>query len=102
MFLTSSFITFHSRYIGLRLGLYGGNQWSSVFITTAQSCTVIACCIWDDMHFLLYQVRFPDGDEEPADIQTVDVVQVQGSHDVQTGTTARGFHSMGFLSGGHP
>ena len=54
------------------------------------------------MHFLLYQVRFPDGDEEPADIQTVDVVQVQGSHDVLAGTTARGFHSMGFLSGGHP
>lgn len=65
------------------------------------------------MYFLRYPVRFPDGDEEPADIQTVDgiifpenriadVVQVQGSHDVQAGSTARGSHYVGFLPGGHP
>lgn len=61
------------------------------------------------MHFLLYRVRFPDGDEEPADIKTVDgvifpdnrtadVVQVQGSHSVQTGTTARGLATRQFCS----
>lgn len=65
------------------------------------------------MHFLRYRVRFPDGYEEPADIKTVDgvifpdnrtadVVQVQGTHDVQTGTTACGFHHVGLLPGRHP
>lgn len=75
--------------------------------------TVIACTVEDDMHFLRYRVRFPDGYEEPADIKTVDgvifpdnrtadVIQVQGPHDVQTGTTTCGFHYMGFLPGRHP
>lgn len=65
------------------------------------------------MHFLRYRVSLPDSDKELTDTQavdgvilpdhrTADVVQVQGSHDVQAGTTARGFHNMGFLSGGHP
>lgn len=65
------------------------------------------------MHFLRYRVRFPDGYEEPADVKTVDgvifpdnrtadVVQVQGSHEVQTGTTAGGFHHVHFLPGRHP
>lgn len=73
--------------------------------------TVIASSVGDDMHFLLYRVRFPDGNEEPADIKTVDgvifpdnrtadVVQVQGTHDVQTGTTAGGFHHVGFFPAG--
>ena len=52
------------------------------------------------MYFLRYRVRFPDGDKEltdtqavdgviPPDHRTADVVQVQGSHDIQAGTTAR-------------
>lgn len=63
------------------------------------------------MHFLRYWIRFPDGDKELTDTQavdgvilpdhrTADVVQVQGSHDVQAGTTARGFHYLAFFPAG--
>ncbi len=64
----------------------------------------------DNIHILRYWIHFPDGDKKLTDTQAVDcvilsnhrtaeVVQVQGSHDVQAGTTARGFHYVSFLSG---
>lgn len=64
------------------------------------------------MHLLTHRISLTDGDEEPADIQavntvvftdhrTANVVQIQRTHDVQSGSATRCFYGS-FPTFGHP
>ncbi len=77
-----------------------------------QLTPVVTGSVKDNMNLLTDRIGFTQGNEELGDVITVDTVilaypcftdigQIQGAHQVQTGTTSRGFHRR-FLAFTHP